>query len=279
MRLILLLFSLSLLAYGLKGERDNETDMNHLRSFFALSGSGSIDINPILDLDDCNGSGTINLNFDQDITDIILWNDGSTEIIRNDLPSGEYSVDLTIDGCDTTLLFALDFPETLMASVTNARDKNCVEGTIANPSFGSFQVAVSGGDDPYSYSLNGQPFGFSSEFTNLPEGDYTVDILDANGCQAQVFHSVRCIGCHISGNPVIRGNDFFVDVFFGDETETAELSIYNSNGRRVVSGIDVPLVNGEVNSFPVTADLEPGMYVVLIAGDSISFSRQLVVIE
>ncbi len=277
---LLIVFSFLLIAVSGKAEGKDLSTFDHaMASYISLTGSGSLDLNPLLNLNACTGSGTIDLNFSQGSTDIILWNDGSDDVKRVGLGDGEYFVDLVIDGCDTTLFFNLDFPDLLTATVTNASNKNCVEGTASNPILGSFNVAVSGGEGPYIYSLNDQPFQTSNAFTGLEEGTYVVDITDANGCQAQVVQEIKCVGCRISGNPVQRGSQFFVDVFFGDNSETAELSIFNSNGRRVQDIIDVPVINGEVNSFPVTADLDAGMYVVLIKGDSISFSRQLIVTE
>lgn len=279
MKHLLIVFSFLILALAARGEWSDNTHIDKLGAFMALSGSGSLNISPLFNLDACTGSGTIDLNFNQGMSDIILWNDGSNEIERFGLPEGDYSVDLIVDGCDTTIFFSLDFPDMLTATVVNAEDKNCVEGTFSNPSFGSFDVNPIGGEGPYTYRVNGGLAQTSNQFDQLEGGTYTVEVTDANGCQAQVTQEIRCVGCSLSNNPVRSGDDFFVDVFFGDETETAELRIYNSNGRLVQSGIDIPVTNGEVNSFPVTADLDAGMYVVLIIGDSISFSRQLIVIE
>lgn len=275
MKNLFFIFSLLLIVNSTKAEGKDHIIYDHsMVHYMALTGSGSLDINPVLNLNACTGSGTIDLNFMQEAGDIIMWNDGSDDIKRVGLGGGEYFVDLTIDDCDTTIFFNLDFPEILTASVTSAEDKNCV-----NSSLGSFTVNTVGGEGPFTYSVNGEAFQTSNEFNDLEEGSYIVDITDANGCQTQVSQDIRCVGCRISGNPVRSGDDFFVDVYFGDNTETAELSIYNTNGRRVKGVIDVPVTNGEVNSFPVTADLDAGMYVVLIVGDSISFSRQLVVTE
>ncbi len=275
MKNLLIIFSFLLIAIVAKGEGKDHFLYEHMTvNTFALTGSGSLDIDPLLNLNACTGSGTIDLNFVQDIDDTILWNDGSDDVKRVGLGSGDYFVDLTINGCDTTIFFMLDFPELLTSNVENVSNKNCIDGSL-----GSFSVGLNGGEGPYTYSLNNQPIEETFEFTGLEEGVYTVDITDANGCQTQVTQTIKCVGCKISGNPVRSGEDFFVDVFFGDESETAELSIYNSNGRKVRGPIDIPVTNGEVNSFPVTADLSAGMYVVLIKGESISFSRQLVVVE
>ncbi len=280
MKNLLFIFSFLLLTYNVQSEGKDHIIFDYsTMGFTTLTGSGTLDINPLLNLNPCTGSGTIDLNFIQGATDMILWNDGSDDVKRVGLGSGEYAVDLLIDGCDTTIFFNLDFPDLLTAASANVTDKDCVHGTVQNPILGSFEVNVVGGESPYLYSLNNETPQTSNEFANLQEGSYTVDVTDANGCQTQIIQEIKCVGCRISGNPVSSGDEFFVDVFFGDNTETATLTVFNTNGRRVIGPLDVPMTNGEINGFPVTADLDPGMYVVLIVGDSISFSRQLIVTE
>ena len=271
-----LLFMLTSQVYVKASSLENQ---HALTSFFACTGSGSIDIQPILNLNACTGSGTIDLNFNPNPGDIILWNDGNTGTERIGLGSGQYSVNIIIDDCDSTFVFNLDFPENLELVVSSAVDKNCVQGTISNPSLGSLTVGTIGGVGPFRYILNNLLEQDSPTFDNLDEGLYTIEVVDANGCESQVTHEIRCVGCHITGNPVQQGDRFFVDVFFGDTTETAVLEIYNSIGRKVLGGINIPVNNGSVDSFPVVADLEPGTYIVLIKGDSISFSRQLIVVN
>jgi len=248
-------------------------DHNFFHSF-ALSGSGTLDIVPILDLDTCAATGVVDLNFELGPDDIITWSDGSQELIRTDITAGDYAVDLTVDGCDTTIYFNFDFPDKLIANVTDFDNQNCIQGDL-----GTISVGANGGKTPYVYSIESPIFQSSNIFNNLEADDYTITILDANGCTTQVEQRLRCVGCKISGNPVRTGDEFFVDAFFGDTSETAELKIYNTNGRCVLGPIEVPVVNGEIDSFPVTADLDPGMYVVLIVGESLSFSKQLIVIE
>lgn len=51
----------------------------------------------------------------------------------------------------------------------------------AGQSNGSVSITSSGGQPPYSYSLNGGPFQSASTFSFLPAGTYTVVIEDGNG--------------------------------------------------------------------------------------------------
>ena len=85
---------------------------------------------------------------------------------------------------------------------------------------GSFRVVSTGGQAPFTYSLDGITFVSSNVFSNLEKGFYLVDIRDANGCRSTCSATIEeplQLQCII--------NDF-VDVNCSDE----------SNGRIDVSG-------------------------------------------
>ncbi|MFK8009363.1 MAG: gliding motility-associated C-terminal domain-containing protein [Saprospiraceae bacterium] len=50
--------------------------------------------------------------------------------------------------------------------------------------------SIDGGQPPYLYSLNGNPFSSSNIFNNLPIGDYDILIQDANGCELSTMISM-----------------------------------------------------------------------------------------
>ncbi|MFT7030729.1 MAG: hypothetical protein ACJA2C_002128 [Marinoscillum sp.] len=51
-------------------------------------------------------------------------------------------------------------------------------------SAGSIQVSASGGEEPYSYSLNDGVSQASSTFSGLSNGKYTIMVNDQNGCES-----------------------------------------------------------------------------------------------
>lgn len=60
--------------------------------------------------------------------------------------------------------------------------------TTSNPAVcfqrtGSATLNVTGGQEPYLFSLNGETPQSSNSFNNLNYGDYTITITDANGCK------------------------------------------------------------------------------------------------
>ena len=57
-----------------------------------------------------------------------------------------------------------------------------------NTASGNIQIEVSGGNGPaYQYRINGEDNGTSNEFSSLEAGIYEIIVLDANGCESEVF--------------------------------------------------------------------------------------------
>ncbi|WP_282074919.1 T9SS type B sorting domain-containing protein [Maribacter aquivivus] len=66
-----------------------------------------------------------------------------------------------------------------VAATPTAVDVTCFGGNN-----GSISLAPSGGEAPYTYSINGGTFGTVSSFNNLTAGTYDVRVRDANNCEA-----------------------------------------------------------------------------------------------
>jgi gliding motility-associated-like protein len=56
---------------------------------------------------------------------------------------------------------------------------------------GWINVTASGNTPPYQYSLNGMPYQSSGNFPNLPAGNYSVGVMDANNCAAILAQSIQ----------------------------------------------------------------------------------------
>ncbi|MDX2304990.1 MAG: c-type cytochrome [Microscillaceae bacterium] len=57
------------------------------------------------------------------------------------------------------------------------------QASACGTSQGSIQVQASGGQTPYEFRINGGAFQTGAVFANLPVGMYTVQGVDANGCE------------------------------------------------------------------------------------------------
>ncbi|MFK8005044.1 MAG: gliding motility-associated C-terminal domain-containing protein, partial [Saprospiraceae bacterium] len=95
--------------------------------------------------------------------------------------SGNYTVSIQdlISGCITTdnleVIIYNNVPQLMTA---NAYDETCFDANdglivISN---------ISGGQPPFTYTLNGNPTDNSGQFENLPAGFYNIVLTDANGC-------------------------------------------------------------------------------------------------
>jgi len=87
---------------------------------------------------------------------------------------------LTLYACSSDDPESVDC-NTLSVSIPESARKNPTDCTSND---GSVNVSVSGGKEPYQYSLNGGSFQSNPQFVNLAAGEYAVTVKDANGCEA-----------------------------------------------------------------------------------------------
>ncbi len=108
-----------------------------------------------------------------------LWSDGQTTQTASNLMAGTYEVTaIDANGCEATSTIEVSEPQEILIAVDN------VEGDVNMTNSGSIEISVSGGEAPYNYSwsLNGNVISNEEDPTNLPAGDYLVEITDDNGC-------------------------------------------------------------------------------------------------
>ncbi len=107
------------------------------------------------------------------------WDSGSGDQNPTGLTAGDHTVEVTdANGCVETLLVTVTTPNELTASATQV-DVSCEGG-----SDGSIDLTVTGGTAPFSYSwTNGETV---EDPQNLPAGQITGIVTDANGCEAAV---------------------------------------------------------------------------------------------
>ena len=101
---------------------------------------------------------------------------GSSNIFSNLVP-GQYDIEIVdTNGCSLQL-------EAIVISNTTPIDTNAIITNITcnGANDGNIEIQVTGGSAPYDYSINNVPNG-SNIFSNLPPGQYDIEVSDANGC-------------------------------------------------------------------------------------------------
>jgi len=139
-----------------------------------------------------------------------LWSNGATTEDISNLTAGGYTVTITdANGCTTTATTVIVIPTALVLTA-NSTNPGC-EGTTGNIS-----LSVSGGTAPYTYSWsNGS---FEQNLSNIPAGNYTVTVADANGCRATAnasIDNITNISVTVDGSasPTCPGGtDGFIDI-------------------------------------------------------------------
>jgi outer membrane protein OmpA-like peptidoglycan-associated protein len=114
------------------------------------------------------------------------WNNGTTTQDLFDIASGAYSVVVSdAHGCkDSTIHATLKQPSLLDVQITKVTDVLKYAETT-----GSVVLAVSGGVPPYVYNWsNGSN---SANLMNMPGGNYTARVRDANGCEKTVNATIQ----------------------------------------------------------------------------------------
>ncbi|MEM1214194.1 MAG: hypothetical protein AAGJ82_00815, partial [Bacteroidota bacterium] len=105
------------------------------------------------------------------------WSNAATTQDISDLEPGTYTVTVIDEAtCEAEFSFVVDSPppftfDTLVMMPT------CDGGTD-----GAVTLVVEGGTPPYEYNWQNTGFGPDNFLTDIPQGDYTVTVRDANNC-------------------------------------------------------------------------------------------------
>ena len=112
-----------------------------------------------------------------------LWPNGQTAPNAFGLSATEYVVTITdAVGCQVVANQILTGPASIFFSPI-FNNVNCSGFNTGLVSVGQ----VSGGVPPFTYSLNGQPKGGATVFDSLTAGDYSIEVMDGNGCTHEVM--------------------------------------------------------------------------------------------
>ena len=123
-----------------------------------------------------NGSASVTVNGGTTPYTYAWSPSGGTGASASNLTAGNYTVNITdANGCTTSNPVTISEP-TLLTSSASGTNVNCNGGTN-----GTASVTVNGGTAGYTYSWTPSG-GNASTANNLAAGNYSVNIVDLNGC-------------------------------------------------------------------------------------------------
>ncbi len=133
----------------------------------------------------CNGEndGYINLLVEGGIAPYnLLWNTGDTTPKIDSLTAGIYEVEITDSaGCKSSFAITVKEASTLTAEISSPEYSNGANVSAYGAEDGKIILEVNGGTPPYSYEWSTEDT--TMNLYNLPAGEYSVVITDANGCK------------------------------------------------------------------------------------------------
>jgi len=210
-----------------------------------------------------NGNGMISIG----LGDVIY----SESLIENLSGGTYYFVAVDEEGCMLIIEVVINEPEPLTIEVTDA---NLGDGYIT--------VSAIGGTQPYRYSIDDKNTSQDSiTFTGLEPGDYTIIVIDDNGCESSVVYSLTGIndldfeGLNIYPNPVSN----FLHVEFEGSYIGVRIDLINRLGQVVKSYSEVELnSNSDVVDLQVKG-IQSGSYVLRLKQDDKVGYRQVVIVQ
>ncbi len=185
-----------------------------------------------------------------------VWSDGETGFVRENLPVGNYSVEITdANGCSDVASYDITEPPLLTLGLTRINE-NC------DQSDGVIIATAGGGTQPLQYDIGFGPSNNNS-FTDLPAGNYSLSVTDANGCQEVDAIELENEPAPIANAPAemeiqCSGNELIIDAS-GSEVQSGTDIEWSTTDGNIVSG---------GNSLTPTVD-QAGTYTLILSNSSV----------
>lgn len=176
-----------------------------------------------------DGVGAIQLTCSPpQIINSVLWSNGNQQLLNENLTTGTYSYLLTTDyGCTYTgSANVISDPEFDVQFITNP---------ATDTSLGSVEFYTWGGIPPFTFTMDSVVV--SNSISNLAAGNYTVFIIDQNGCSDSINFTIQnnsTIGLSVPHEPSIwlHLEGSFLTIFDTDlDVETLE--VFDMTGRKI----------------------------------------------
>ena len=214
-------------------------DANGCSSTFTyeVSQPSPLNVNMIPTMISCNGANDGQLNCQvtggtSPYTYSLNGASGVSSPIFSNLNAGTYTLTATdANGCQQAFTSTITEPSALTLSA-NATVSNGNDGTIA--------LSATGGNSPYSYSMDGQTYYSGSFFASLAIGTYTCYVKDNNGCITSIQVTVNSSSLNeltfelmsLYPNP---NNGVFELEITGVHSDKPEAKLYSITGQHIAT--------------------------------------------
>jgi gliding motility-associated-like protein len=208
-------------------------------------------------------------------------NDPNATVTVSDLGPYTFTWTETNNGCsDSDNVIVNFFPETILSlNITNPSTSGSTDGVI--------EASVAGGTSPFNFILtdssnNETSSGFSGAtsfvFSNLGEDDYTIEVVDNNGCndiQTVILSATPILTVDVQTSPACSGIDgsISIDITSGQAPFTITVTqvpggvVFNTTSsdlNYLISGqsagdYDVSVQDDATNNFDTSVTIDPGV--------------------
>ncbi|MEY3270795.1 MAG: hypothetical protein RIS89_898, partial [Bacteroidota bacterium] len=214
-----------------------------------------LSVNMIPTMISCNGANDGSLNCQvsggtSPYTYALNGGAASTSPVFSSLPAGTYTLTATdANGCQQDFTSTITEPAALMLTANT---------TVSNGNDGTIALAASGGNSPYTYSMDGQNYYSGSFFSGLSIGTYTCYVKDNNGCVTAIEVVVNSSSLSELNFQVMQlypnpNNGIFELQIEGIKSAGLEAKLFNLQGQHIAS-FALKASNGKVKQ---TIELSP----------------------
>jgi gliding motility-associated-like protein len=126
----------------------------------------------------CFGESNGRLDVTSSNISLYFWSTGQVGNPLSNLPAGQYTLTVVdTRGCSTTAVYNVAQPDQLLSEITTINPVLCHNGSTAN-----LTATAAGGTAGYGFNWSN---GITApNNSNIPSGNYSVSITDANGCRS-----------------------------------------------------------------------------------------------
>ncbi|MEY4803708.1 MAG: hypothetical protein RL331_221 [Bacteroidota bacterium] len=214
-----------------------------------------LSVNMIPTMISCNGAsdGALNCQVSGGTSPYLYAINGgavTSSAVFSNLPAGSYTLTaIDANGCQQGFTSTITEPTAISLTANT---------TVSNGNDGTISLSASGGNSPYTYSMDGQTFYSGSFFASLAIGTYTCYVKDNNGCITSIEVTVNTSSLSELSFQMISlypnpNKGIFEIQLDGCKSAGLEAKLFNMQGQHIAS-FQLKSSNGQVKQ---TIELSP----------------------